>query len=157
MIRPGGLLFEPDAAFGAGALLMLILGVISAAVSERLPVFCAFIVLFAFTAHAALRNVITVKRAVIAGSIKTARLSGALSVGLVCAALCAAYLMPVIIMPPLCFCVLPPALEFILCAAGFVIAFVSLLGSVVALIEHGFYAGAALSVLTVFFAIPAIG
>ncbi len=154
MRRPGVLLFEPDAALGTGALLMLILGVISAAVPERLPVFCAFIVLFAFTAHAALKNVITVKRAVIAGSIKTARLSGAVSVGLVCAALCAAYLMPVIIMPPLCFCVLPPAMEFVFCAAAVITAFLSLLCSVAALIEHGSYAGAVLSTLMVFFAIP---
>lgn len=151
------LLFEPDAGLGTGVLLMLFLGVISAAVPERLPVFCAVITLLALAARIALRKVITVKRAVIAGSVSAAGLSGALSVGLACAGLSAAYLMPVIIMPPLCFCVLPPALEFILCAAGFVIAFVSLLSSVAALIEHGFYAGAALSVLTVFFVIPAIG
>ncbi len=65
--------------------------------------------------------------------------------------------MPVIILPPLCLRILPPPLELFLCAAGVVIAFLSLLGSVAALIENGFFAGAALAVLMVFFAIPAIG
>ncbi len=157
MKRLGILLLEPDAAFGAGALLMLLLGVISAAVPNPLPVFCAVTTLSALIARIALRKVITVKRAVIVGNVKAAGLSGALSALLVCAALCAAYLIPVIILPPLCFCVLLPALELILCAAGVITAFLSLLCSVAALIEHGFYAGAALSVLMVFFAIPAIG
>jgi len=147
------LLFEPDAGLGTGALLMLLLGVICAAVPERLPVFCAVITLLALAARIALRKVITAKRAVIAGRSK-AGVSGALSALFVCAGLCAAYLIPVIILPPLC--VPPPALELFLCAAGFVVAFLSLLGSVAALIEHGFYAGAVLSVLMVFFAIPAM-
>ncbi len=149
-------IFEPDAVLGAGALLMLMLGVISAAVPERLPVFCAVITLLALMARTALRNVITVKRAVIAGNAK-AGLSGAVFALLVFAALSAAYLLPMIILPPLCLRILPPALELFLCAAGVVIAFLSLLGSVAALIENGFFAGAAFAVLMVFFAIPAIG
>ncbi len=156
MKRLGILLLEPDAAFGAGALLMLLLGVISAAVPNPPPVFCAVTTLSALIARIALRKVITIKRAAIVGSVSAAQLSGALSALLVCAVLCAAYLMPVIILPPLCFCVLPPALELILCAAGFIIAFVSLLCSVLSLLDHGFYAAAMLMVFTAFPAIAVI-
>ncbi len=93
MRRLGILLLEPDAAFGAGALLMLLLGVISAAVPTPLPVFCAVTTLSALIARIVLRKVITIKRAAIAGNAK-AGLSGAVSALLVCAVLSTAYLCP---------------------------------------------------------------